>query len=820
MECLPDKVPVSNSSFAPSTTSSIQTATVSSSSNVATITTAPLPKVAASANGTCPTSFPPDFPDDFATFTETCQSVQSRELYNKFYYLTDTCLISYCEAEWTSTWDSIGEASTTVWTTSVRTWFSGIPGTGSLTSVITGQQYWTSTYTFAVPPAQLVTLDPPCCGQCRFANPTIQLYFWPTASADPTPSVTGLPANATAIMTALPSDVKGTYVDDNGFTFTSPSLYLGFTSLGATDYCGPVGIEIYNTTIAFDPTEISTMLTQETRGTCTVTGTSRNGESYTTTAIDATIPAPLPITIEDVAQDCSTIEGYAWFANNPSNAVGDAAGDPCHPVIALPTKIQQLQPEWLDCMPIYGGFYDPPKTLKRGTVLVPTTASETPAPTSDPEPSSADPTSSEQPEPSSADPTSQEPQPSQPDPPSADPTSPQTPTPSDPQTPSPSNPQNPSVSNPQQPSVQPTTQPTGSIPSDPQNPTPSGPQTPSPSDPQEPIPSDPQEPSVQPQPSVSPSNAPQQPSNPGQGSSTTIVIMPPPLNPSSPSAPSGPSAPVVTLGPGPGANSPSPGNLSPDASTLNPTVVNPPNPSLPNAQPNPPVITLQPTIVPPGNTAISGPGSTVIIIGTQTLSPGGVITVGGSTSTLAGGQTTVLGGTQLVLDPQATIVIIDGTSTIDLPPAVTVQATPEATVGAESAAPVIITVGSTTLTADSLTQFTIGDQTLTGGGTVTESGTTYVLTTNTDGSTVLVAGTAGSSDAATLSATATESAENSTGASSRASSLASSTREESSTATDEAPSAPSNNGGAGSVDVRWRMLTALLSFGGWALMMA
>lgn len=120
-------------------------------------------------------------------------------------------------------------------TTTTRTFFQGISGTGT---VITSLSLDIVTVTYTVPPAQLVTLDSPCCGQCRFNDPTIELFWWPTSTADVTPSVTGLPPNATASVTVLPSNAKGIYVDDSGFTFTSPSIYLAFTHLGARDQCG------------------------------------------------------------------------------------------------------------------------------------------------------------------------------------------------------------------------------------------------------------------------------------------------------------------------------------------------------------------------------------------------------------------------------------------------------------------------------------------------------------------------------------------------------------------------------------------------------
>ncbi|KAL5380861.1 hypothetical protein PMIN02_010492 [Paraphaeosphaeria minitans] len=838
---------VSNSSFAPSTSLSTQTATAGSSSNAATITTAPLPRVSASGNGTCPvTSYPGNFPDHpFATFTETCQSAQSRLVYDKFYYLTDSCLASYCEAQWDSTWESIGSASTTVWTTSIRTWFSGAFGTGSLSTVVVTQEYWTSTYTFPVDTASLVTLDAPCCGQCTLADPTIQLYFWPTATADPTPSVTGLPGNATAMVTGLPM-VEGTYVDDSGFTFTSPSIYLAFTSLNAHNWCGPVGSDIYNTTVAFDPTEISTMFPQVTRATCTITGTSQDGKEYTTTGYDVTTRVPSQLKIADVAQDCSTIAGYYWFADNPSNAVGDAAGDPCHPVIALPTKIQELQPAWSDCLPVYGGFYDPPKTLKQGTALVPTTASETPEPTSEEKPSQVHPTSAN-PEPTQADPSpsdtpasTQDPTSQRPDPTQADSTS-QGPIPSASQTPAPSDPQDPSVSRPAvtvqstdpvpsptqsqalsgpQPSVP--ANPQSSVPASPQSSAPANPQSPAPASPQSPAPASPQSsapansqdpaPSVQPQPSQSPSDTPQQASGPAQGSSTTITITPPPSSPTSPPRPSA-SAPVITLGPVPvprptdavsAPNTPIPGISSPNAPAPSPSNANPQSPS-------PPEITLKPTVLRPATSGL--PSGTVVIIGTQTLIPGGSITVGGSTTTLPNGRPSVSGGTQLVLDPQGSAVIVGGTSTVNLPPAE--AATPGTAPPATQ--PVVVTVGETTLTADASTRFTIGGQTLTGGGSVTESGTTYLLTTDEGGSTVLVAGTAGASSVASArvsaNASATVGAENTR---SNAEQSTSSTAKETG-APGIVPSAPKNDSAAGRISGRWSL--CMIALGVWAALM-
>lgn len=60
---------------------------------------------------------------------------------------------------------------------------------------------------------------------------TIQLFYWSDQVKAPAATAAAISANG-----------NGIYVDpDTGFTFISPSVYIAFTSLGATDFCGAVG---------------------------------------------------------------------------------------------------------------------------------------------------------------------------------------------------------------------------------------------------------------------------------------------------------------------------------------------------------------------------------------------------------------------------------------------------------------------------------------------------------------------------------------------------------------------------------------------------
>lgn len=181
---------------------------------------------------------------------------------------------------------------------------------------------------------------------------TIDFYFWPD-QATPTAPVSGQPS---------------TSVNAEGFTFTSPSVYMAFSSLVASNGCGQVGDAWTNTTIAFDASEITTArpittLTQYESDYVSDGSTYREMGSAVTTQ-----PPPKSLDYNDVGQNCSTISGYVYWPDNPINAANAMYyDDPCHPVILLPPRLISMQQPWVDanCGPAPGisGAYDPPRVL-------------------------------------------------------------------------------------------------------------------------------------------------------------------------------------------------------------------------------------------------------------------------------------------------------------------------------------------------------------------------------------------------------------------------------------------------------------------------
>tara|TARA_R110002003_G_scaffold117_1_gene10355 strand:- start:13499 stop:15667 length:2169 start_codon:yes stop_codon:yes gene_type:complete len=119
----------------------------------------------------------------------------------------------------------------------------------------------------------------------------------------------------------------------------------------------------------------------------------------------------------------------------------------------------------------------------------------------------------------------------------------------------------------------------------------------------------------------------------------------------------------------------------------------------------------QPTQVTVGNIGtipvVIGPSS-VVVVGSQTLQPGGpAIIVGGVTP--------------VSLVPAATAIVVGGTNTVQLPPVLSPAQQP-------ARPPPVITIGSSTLTPNAATQFFIAPgQTLTPGGTAVVDGTVVSL---------------------------------------------------------------------------------------------
>lgn len=89
------------------------------------------------------------------------------------------------------------------------------------------------------------------CGRCAVTGGTVQLIYWP-ATSTPTPSAAPTGSqNGTVKARATPPPVVT--VETLGTTFTSPTLYISYKSLYASNACGTIGTEIGETILAIPP---------------------------------------------------------------------------------------------------------------------------------------------------------------------------------------------------------------------------------------------------------------------------------------------------------------------------------------------------------------------------------------------------------------------------------------------------------------------------------------------------------------------------------------------------------------------------------------
>ncbi|KAH7086476.1 hypothetical protein FB567DRAFT_71690 [Paraphoma chrysanthemicola] len=232
-----------------------------------------------------------------------------------FYDYADRCVASSCSVSlWDALWTYSGPIPTITTTMTIP----------DLTMTFTNNSYYvhygtpiTKTLIFNGSILDAVPREDPCCGRCSMGVKALEVFYWPDqATAKPEES-----RETQSLTLGPPNDKQYSFVDDTGFTFVSPSVYLVFSSLRARDKCGTVGQDIHVTTMAFDADEISTI-----RASTWIT----EGCGYLGLAITSSITS-VPITFADLQGNCTTPNApwMEWHPDDPMAYMNTA--DPCHP---------------------------------------------------------------------------------------------------------------------------------------------------------------------------------------------------------------------------------------------------------------------------------------------------------------------------------------------------------------------------------------------------------------------------------------------------------------------------------------------------------
>lgn len=175
---------------------------------------------------------------------------------------------------------------------------------------------------------------------------------------------------------------------------TSPSIYVAFQSLHATDLCGQVGKKYNSTTLAFHPGELSTAAEYFIGTPYYITDAS----NHSTLTTDVFIPPSESFTKADFATvyafsilgclisltlyfrtDCADITTVSLYADTSFLFDPALGGDGtmtvtmtynlCSPKVSMPTELFTINSLWTGCLKGIDGFFDPPYTLTQGNGL-------------------------------------------------------------------------------------------------------------------------------------------------------------------------------------------------------------------------------------------------------------------------------------------------------------------------------------------------------------------------------------------------------------------------------------------------------------------
>ncbi|KAK5713549.1 hypothetical protein LTR15_011249 [Elasticomyces elasticus] len=188
------------------------------------------------------------------------------------------------------------------------------------------------------------------CGRCAVTGGEIQLLYFP-------PGLSRHAATQPIVATTL------------GTVLTSPTYYLSFKSLYASDACSGVGTTIGSTIVPI-PTDqpLSSMFATTVPCYAHVENNPWNGlVAYGTAAFNVTdlLQDPVPFSIYTSQPFC-----VSQIADALCDPTACSTGGPYKPIVVVSSQLlNTLNPAWASCSLDLRGLYDPPKALTPATTV-------------------------------------------------------------------------------------------------------------------------------------------------------------------------------------------------------------------------------------------------------------------------------------------------------------------------------------------------------------------------------------------------------------------------------------------------------------------
>ena len=223
----------------------------------------------------------------------------------------------------------------------------------------------------AGPPAVVPGQD--TCGMaCLIGASEVQILYWPVTTGQ-----------ANLSITAAGPTTPYSYVS-NGFTFTSPSVYVAYRGLMASaaydPFGEPLGTASHDVTVGYPPNALSTSH-------CNLAYTMSAQQYKQINYTELQYPPP-----NSALTDCPHASGQPDVGGAIYNPT--ASNEASNPVFSIPGALNWVDPAWSTCIPVTYGVFDPPKALSKEVQMAAQTAAgpSTPVPESAAPGSSATPT--------------------------------------------------------------------------------------------------------------------------------------------------------------------------------------------------------------------------------------------------------------------------------------------------------------------------------------------------------------------------------------------------------------------------------------------
>ena len=210
----------------------------------------------------------------------------------------------------------------------------------------------TEVLTETVGPPAVVPGQDTCGMACLIGASEVQILYWPITTGQ-----------ANLSITAAGPTTPYSYVS-NGFTFTSPSVYVAYRGLKASaaydPFGEPLGTASHDVTVGYPPEALSTSH-------CNLAYTMSAQQYQPINYTELQYPPP-----NSAITDCPHASGQPDVGGaiyNPS-----ASNEATNAFFSIPGALNWVDPAWSTCIPVTYGVFDPPKALSKAAQMVPQTA--------------------------------------------------------------------------------------------------------------------------------------------------------------------------------------------------------------------------------------------------------------------------------------------------------------------------------------------------------------------------------------------------------------------------------------------------------------